>query len=377
MPLADVAGHACIQCWVTILCVFIAVAHTHTHTQTQTPPLPQPTHRHRYVDMFKNPERWTGYAADTSSIGRSGSEIWHAIHDVVDRVCASSDASDCREVETLRRVVDGFHASVSVHVAAGFCLKQEEWGPCLEFGPDRDEYNRRVGDHPDRIASLRFLYLLMLRGGVRARDILSSYDYDAGDADETNVIRSVLRDLFADVPCPTWPSSDGEPFDESALFQGESAGLSLSQFRDAFREISMAVNCVGCDKCKLWGKLQVEGVGAAMRMLFTAPEELRLERTEVVAYINALHQFAKSVHATDPGGVFGVVAKHEPAAQRIRWPWVISFVVAIAVARMIRQSSLAGERDIKIRKLFSSAGSSTPHSAAPHTRERAKSTKRD
>ena len=29
------------------------------------------------------------------------------------------------------------------------------------------------------------------------------------------------------------------------------------EFREHFRNITRVIDCVGCDKCKLWGKLQV------------------------------------------------------------------------------------------------------------------------
>lgn len=29
------------------------------------------------------------------------------------------------------------------------------------------------------------------------------------------------------------------------------------------------MDCVGCDKCKLWGKLQVQGLGTALKILFS------------------------------------------------------------------------------------------------------------
>ena len=48
-------------------------------------------------------------------------------------------------------------------------------------------------------------------------------------------------------------------FDESKLFQGnsdETKKLKI-EFRDHFRNISKIMDCVGCDKCKLWGKIQV------------------------------------------------------------------------------------------------------------------------
>lgn len=32
------------------------------------------------------------------------------------------------------------------------------------------------------------------------------------------------------------------------------------------------MDCVGCEKCRLWGKLQVLGLGTALKILFAADE---------------------------------------------------------------------------------------------------------
>ena len=31
------------------------------------------------------------------------------------------------------------------------------------------------------------------------------------------------------------------------------------EFQEHFKNITRVMDCVGCDKCKLWGKLQVAG----------------------------------------------------------------------------------------------------------------------
>lgn len=47
-------------------------------------------------------------------------------------------------------------------------------------------------------------------------------------------------------------------FDEGTMFAGGSEAQKLKEeFRQHFRNISVIMDCVGCDKCKLWGKLQV------------------------------------------------------------------------------------------------------------------------
>lgn len=46
-------------------------------------------------------------------------------------------------------------------------------------------------------------------------------------------------------------------FDENLMFNGTTAAQLKADFREKFRNISKIMDCVGCDKCKLWGKLQV------------------------------------------------------------------------------------------------------------------------
>ena len=53
-----------------------------------------------------------------------------------------------------------------------------------------------------------------------------------------------------------------------SLFQ-----LIKQEFKDRFRNVSRIMDCVGCDKCRLWGKLQVSGVGTALKILFELDEK--------------------------------------------------------------------------------------------------------
>lgn len=63
----------------------------------------------------------------------------------------------------------------------------------------------------------------------------------------------------------------------------------------------------GCDKCKLWGKLQVSGLGTALKILFELDEAAfdpkrnpnLLQRSEVVALFNTLHRISESLDAVE------------------------------------------------------------------------------
>jgi ERO1-like protein beta len=40
------------------------------------------------------------------------------------------------------------------------------------------------------------------------------------------------------------------------------------EFKAHFRNVSRIMDCVGCDKCRLWGKVQITGLATAMKVLF-------------------------------------------------------------------------------------------------------------
>jgi hypothetical protein len=63
------------------------------------------------------------------------------------------------------------------------------------------------------------------------------------------------------------------------------------------------MDCIGCDKCRLWGKVQTAGYGAALKVLFEFDETKNgenphLRRTELVALMNTFDRISKSLAAT-------------------------------------------------------------------------------
>lgn len=98
-------------------------------------------------------------------------------------------------------------------------------------------------------------------------------------------------------------------FDETSLFGGdekESAKLK-EDIRLAFLNISRIMDCVGCFKCRLWGKLQTQGLGTALRILFSERQiealpkssnrqpSFQLSRQEIVSLFNAFGRISTSV----------------------------------------------------------------------------------
>ena len=60
------------------------------------------------------------------------------------------------------------------------------------------------------------------------------------------------------------------PFDEGRLWKGKDGPQLKRQLQKHFHNITRAMDCVGCEKCKLWGKLQLLGEGLLLVLLTDA-----------------------------------------------------------------------------------------------------------
>jgi len=91
-------------------------------------------------------------------------------------------------------------------------------------------------------------------------------------------------------------------FDESRMFDPNDPTIK-AEFRERFRNVSRIMDCVGCDKCRLWGKLQTSGYGTALKVLFEfdpeKSEEFHLRRTEVVSLMVTLQRLSHSIWAVE------------------------------------------------------------------------------
>jgi hypothetical protein len=78
------------------------------------------------------------------------------------------------------------------------------------------------------------------------------------------------------------------------------------EFRLHFMNISRIMDCVGCEKCRLWGKLQTHGMGTALKILFSdLPSSYQnlatrlpfnLSRNEVVALFQSFGRYSSSIY---------------------------------------------------------------------------------
>jgi hypothetical protein len=145
------------------------------------------------------------------------------------------------------------------------------------------------------VSNLYFNYALVLRAVTKLGPSLKDYTFCSGDPIDDRDTKEKVRALT---------SAAGESpkiFDESLMFvNGEGPSLK-EDFRNRFRNVSRLMDCVGCDKCRLWGKVQTAGYGAALKVLFESENNSvdvpKLGRTEIVALFNTLARISSSLEA--------------------------------------------------------------------------------
>lgn len=275
-----------------------------------------------YVDLSLNPERYTGYK------GPSAHRIWRSIYqencfrpklnpyESFPYVLSSDLSNMCLEKRVFYRAVSGLHTSINIHLCSKYLLSEKSIGfvapPDGEWGLNLEEFQRRFdpsqthSESPNWLKNLYFVYLLEMRALAKAGPYLENEEYFTGNPTEDEETRQAINNMLGVIY--TFP----DHFNESLMFNGGSQAATLKhEFREHFRNISRIMDCVGCDKCKLWGKLQTQGLGTALKILFsekwnteTDPSQgklplrhkhERLQRTEIVALFNAFARLSNSI----------------------------------------------------------------------------------
>lgn len=253
-----------------------------------------------YVDLIANSERYTGYS------GRAAHRVWEKVYN---ELCFHPEKDDksfeltaenaremCFEKRAFFRVVSGMHASITVHLTSNYLLEEGQPGKEAVWGRNQKEFLRRFspsttqGEGPERLKNLYFLYLLELRALSKATPVLRQIEFKSGQTLEDKKMIEDFEVFLSRV------ESFPDHFDETVMFQSGEGEELLESFKANFRNISLLMDCLGCERCKVWGKLQIQGIGTALKVITSSPSELTLSRHEVVALVNAFARVSTSIH---------------------------------------------------------------------------------
>ncbi|EXJ82559.1 hypothetical protein A1O3_06372 [Capronia epimyces CBS 606.96] len=274
-----------------------------------------------YVSLVNNTERYTGYS------GMGARQVWDTIYkencfsaaspQTASLRSRSSQAAqnlknvfqeygrqhvddgedlyplddECLEQRAFYRIVSGMHASISTHLCWEFFNQTTG-----EWFHNVDCYKERLHTHPERISNIYFNYALLTRAMAKARKHLGSYTFCSSDPEQDFETKQKVLALAGKA------AAGPHTFDETVMFQDPAVIDLKEDFRTRFRNVSKLMDCVGCDKCRLWGKVQTAGYGAALKILFEFDESKNgenphLRRTELVALVNTLARVSHSLDA--------------------------------------------------------------------------------
>lgn len=254
-----------------------------------------------YVDLIANPEKFTGYS------GEAAHKVWNTIYN---ELCFHPETEDktlylnsdtaktmCLEKRAFYKLVSGLHSSISVHLCSRYLL--EEGGPGKEavWGKNHQEFINRFApeltdnEGPERLKNVYFLYLVELRAVQKITPLLESLSVGKEDVDISSTLRNHILEIGEQI------DSFSFHFDETELFKDETNENQdiLEAYKNNFMQISEMMDCLGCERCKVWGKLQVTGIGTALKVLLTPMNDLSLTKHELVALFNALGRHSTSI----------------------------------------------------------------------------------
>lgn len=238
----------------------------------------------QYIDLLLNPERYTGYS------GSSAHRIWRSIYEencffnhptanqLISKNAFSLLDNLCYEERIFYRAISGLHTSINIHLCSYF--PQKVLGPSTsalddsqKFTFNLQEFTRRFKGRTNYLTNLYFVYLLELRALAKVEKYLINYvNWQSMDDAETSIAttRDAIKSLLKVIKKS--PAS----FNETQLFNSISNNFDFSlpsiasEFAGHFKNItSNIMDCVACDKCKLWGKIQTHGLSTAFKILTT------------------------------------------------------------------------------------------------------------
>ncbi|KAF5094010.1 hypothetical protein D0Z00_003743 [Geotrichum galactomycetum] len=258
-----------------------------------------------YVSLPDNPERYTGYS------GPHANMIWESVYNENCFGYAGETTSDsslegnandvnvCIEQRLFYRLISGMHSSVSTHLCYSYLnTTTGVWGPNV------DCFMSRVGNHPERLTNLYFNYALVSRAIAKLRNYIDDLQFCPESTGYDQATRKQVLQLAR--------SANAGPhiFNETLVFSTPEALLLKEEFRNRFNKVNNLMDCVGCDRCRLWGKIQAAGYGTALKIVFELSEnaiedpqsrELMtgLRRSELVSLVNTFDRLSKSIEAVE------------------------------------------------------------------------------
>lgn len=269
-----------------------------------------------FVNLLKNPETWTNY---------QGQKLWEAIYR---ENCFSKSFDEmCVEEKLFYRIISGLHTNINLHLSQNY-LKSDinSLNGKNETNIDEfvnDEYNElhytinstiandRVFLHPDRLNNLFYLYSIMLNSVKKAESTVKNYEYETGNNEEDSILKKRINSFYNKVDSLEKLNTLRSEVKKNSQIKMFMTSNKVDELKMRFRNISEIMDCVGCQKCKLHGKLQIYGLATMFKILFDNKENTSVKRNELISFINLSSKIARSIDNFEKINAEGIRVKEE------------------------------------------------------------------
>ncbi|KAH3675962.1 hypothetical protein WICMUC_002258 [Wickerhamomyces mucosus] len=226
------------------------------------------------IDISKNPERFTGYLPTPER------NIWGMIYQ-------NQLEGECKiEQEVFYDIISGFHSSVSTHLSNEYFNNEtNNWEPNLNL------FKFKVGNHSERISNIYFNYSILLKSIFKIYPYLQKYQLNQFAPSNDLILKKKIKSLINEFP------NNYKIFDENLMF---TSNLIKDEFKLKFKNVTRLMDCVTCDRCRLWGKIQSTGYATALKILFddNNPKLLQnLQKIEIQSLFNTFDRLTKSIES--------------------------------------------------------------------------------
>lgn len=231
-----------------------------------------------YVDLHSDVESYTGY---------QGQKIWEVIY----KEHCQGFYDMCTDNNLLYRLISGMHASVSSHLSFYYDPNSEAQSESEKrYQPNLTLYLQKVGAYPERMGNLVFAISVLVDGISRYADEISNFKIRLEDLNEEMKTTQAIKQLMYILS-----QSKETLFKRSSVFSKPLLKkMEKEQFTNYYKRIVQIMDCVDCQKCKVYGKMQVLGLTVALRKLLNEGPT-QLTRNELVALVNTLKKWAESI----------------------------------------------------------------------------------
>lgn len=229
------------------------------------------------VDLTANPERFTGYGGEQSGL------IWKSIYS---ENCFQTDDKNATGLaqEVFYKLISGMHASIGIHLSNDYLdVETGKWGPNLDL------FMFRVGNWTERLENIYFNYAIVAKSIKKISPYLKNLEFCSQYDQKT-------LDLLGDIS----GNIDTSLFKENLIFDTELSSEVKDQFRIKFKNVTKIMDCVHCDRCRLWGKVQSTGYATSLKILLEMDNDPMfvvnsLTKYELIALLNTFDRISKSV----------------------------------------------------------------------------------